>query len=178
MSFGVKTITIVMYKLYFNLFYSTLLYYILSCRVQLLQTHYGVGRRQKETEGDRRRQKETEGDTGCQRHLAPTETPKWRRSWQPDGIWWFTRLSLRSLVYYTVICDPPAPSCASLAKYCTDNPLGGSLVCFTQLFCTPNLQNTTNPKPLKLGTWIFYTMFTTCHVSCVACHLSPVTCHV
>ena len=40
-----------------------------------------------------------------------------------------------------------------------------------------NLQNTITPKPLELGTWNFYTLFTTCHVSCVTCHLSHVTCH-
>ena len=42
----------------------------------------------------------------------------------------------------------------------------------------PNLQNIINPKPLELGTWNAYTMFTTFHVSCVTCQVSPVTCHL
>ena len=42
----------------------------------------------------------------------------------------------------------------------------------------PHLQNTKNPKPLEIGTWIIYTLFTTCHVSCVMCHMSHVTHHI
>ena len=41
-----------------------------------------------------------------------------------------------------------------------------------------NLQNTINPKPLFLGKWNVYTMFTTCHVSFVTYHMSLVMCHM
>ena len=48
-----------------------------------------------------------------------------------------------------------------------------------------NLWNIITPKPLKLGTWHFETMFTThCvsrviyHMSHVTCHMSHVTCHM
>ena len=33
-------------------------------------------------------------------------------------------------------------------------------------------------KPLELGTCNFYTMFTTCHLSCVMCHVSHVIWHM
>ena len=36
----------------------------------------------------------------------------------------------------------------------------------------PNIHNTSNPKPLKLEIWNFYTMFTTSHVSHVTCNMS------
>ena len=49
----------------------------------------------------------------------------------------------------------------------------------------PNLQTIITPKPLDLGTWDFYTMFTTpcvphdtCHMSGVTCQVSVVRCHM
>ena len=39
----------------------------------------------------------------------------------------------------------------------------------------PDIQNTINLKPSKLGTWNFYTMFTTCHMSYITCHMSHLT---
>ena len=49
-----------------------------------------------------------------------------------------------------------------------------------ELSFPPNLQDIINPKPLKLGTWNFGSMFpsTICHMSHVRCQVSDVRCHV